>query len=480
MPILIDHLGNRTYGIWVLIGTLLGYFGMLDIGLSRAVMRFVSQALGKNDRAEADEWINAGFFTFLALSLVGIAASFVIWFVVGQIISDPAEAEMLRNACFIAAFAFSLSLPSLCFQGVISAHIRQDVIQYIQIGTTVFRSTGILLVIYFGGGLLFLVMVAACATLLNSLIVFLMAYRVHGQMHINIHLIGKLNYKTFIQYAMSTFISQIADILRFKTNPLIIAPVLGLAAITPFSIAEQVNNLVGGICAGVLNNLTPGFSGLEGEGGVEGNTALRRGYFFSYKISCYIGVFVVGMALMLSHAFILRWMGPEHGKVYLIANIMLIGSVFAIIQMPTICLLFSISKQTFYAYSNWLQAGATIVLVIILIHSLGLLGVAIAIAVISFLVKLFVQPFGAASVFGMSILRYHWQHTLPNISIPAIFLIVFYYLAKDYIVPDYVNIVITAGIGGILFFPVVFFLGFNKSERAFLRKCILPAGSKTE
>lgn len=475
MPYVIHYLGDRTYGVWVLIGTLLGYFGMLDIGLSRAVMRFVSQALGKNDRAEADRWINAGFFIFLLLALLGIGLSFIVWFVVGRTVSDPSESEILRRACFIATFAFSISLPSRCFQGILSAHVRQDIINYIQMGIAVFRSAGILVAVYFGGSFILLVMIAAFATLLSSSIVVFMAFRVHGQIHIGIHFLREVDYRKFVRYAMSTFASQIADILRFKTAPFIIASILGIAAVTPFAIAERICNLARNVCTTVLDNLTPGFSNFEGSGGVEGNILLRRAYFFAYKISCYIGVFVIGMALILSRVFIIRWMGHEYTSLCNIANIMLMGVAFAIIQIPTVCLLFSISKQTFYAFSNWLQAIMTVVLAIVLIFPFGLYGVAIAIASMTFLVKLFIQPFGASSVFGMSIMRYHVCHTLPNISLPILFIGAFYYTSRGFIVPNYGNIFIVASIATALFCPVVFFFGFNKGEQGFITKCILPA-----
>ena len=117
----------------------------------------------------------------------------------------------------------------------------------------------------------------------------------------------------------------------------------------------------------------------------------------------------------------------------------------------------------------------TIVLAIVLIFPFGLYGVAIAISSMTFFVKLFIQPFGATSVFGMSILRYHICHTLPNVLLPAIFLLIFYYMSRDYIVPNYGNIIIVASIASTLFALVVFFFGFNKSEQAFLSKCIIPA-----
>ena len=47
MPFLIRSLGDSTYGIWTLVGEFLGYYGLMDIGLSSAVSRFISRAVGR-------------------------------------------------------------------------------------------------------------------------------------------------------------------------------------------------------------------------------------------------------------------------------------------------------------------------------------------------------------------------------------------------------------------------------------------------
>ena len=42
MPYLIQVMGTSTYGLWVLIGTLTGYFGVLDLGVSAALGRLIA------------------------------------------------------------------------------------------------------------------------------------------------------------------------------------------------------------------------------------------------------------------------------------------------------------------------------------------------------------------------------------------------------------------------------------------------------
>ena len=68
MPFLIRQLGNSGYGLWTLIGTLTGYFGVLDLGVGSAVGRLIAGYLARGEF----ERINAIISTGLSL-LIGVA-----------------------------------------------------------------------------------------------------------------------------------------------------------------------------------------------------------------------------------------------------------------------------------------------------------------------------------------------------------------------------------------------------------------------
>ena len=42
-PFVVHSLGNTNYGIWVLVGSLTGYMGLLDLGLKPAIVKYTSQ-----------------------------------------------------------------------------------------------------------------------------------------------------------------------------------------------------------------------------------------------------------------------------------------------------------------------------------------------------------------------------------------------------------------------------------------------------
>lgn len=475
MPMVVHHLGDRLYGMWVLVGTLLGYFGFLDLGLSRATMRFVSQALGQNDRQQADKWITMSLLSFSLLSFIGILLSIAIWFVSGYFTSTAEDAFVIPTVLLAAGLAFSLTLPSRCFTGILAAHIRQDMIGLVEIIVTLVRAGAIVWIIYAGGMLVSLVQATALMTLLQGVAVVLVARHIHGPINLRYRALQRDEWKVFLGYAIMSFASEVADIIRFKSSPLIIAPFLGLAAVTTYAIAERFCSIITNACVRMLMSLTPAFSQFEGRGGGKYNDDLRRSYFFSYKISCYLGVFSFGMAMVLSGSFIERWMGPSYTDSIPILHIMLVGYFFGIIQSPTTCLLFAVSKQRFYAYSNMFQALLSIGLCLALIIPYKLTGIAIAISTAMFIVKIFIQPIWASLLMEVPLLHYHIKYTLPNVAIPMLYVIGYYCIVKHFLQPDYIRILLVAATGSLLFVPYMFLLGFNSNERRTLLRVIQPS-----
>jgi Na+-driven multidrug efflux pump len=70
-PLLVSSLGQRNYGVWVLVGTALEYYGLFDLGLAKAVMRFVSRAVGAGNREDANRYISTGVSLLSSVGLSG-------------------------------------------------------------------------------------------------------------------------------------------------------------------------------------------------------------------------------------------------------------------------------------------------------------------------------------------------------------------------------------------------------------------------
>jgi O-antigen/teichoic acid export membrane protein len=154
MPFVIRSIGDRWYGLWVLAGALIGYYGFLDLGLSIANERFISRAMGKGDQSELNEVFNTCLFLLFVAGILALIASTIIAIVTPQFVEDPTDIRVFRTIIMMIGFTMAFSFPTRAFVGFLHAHVRFDVLNIIEIIKLFLRTALILYFLGKGGGII--------------------------------------------------------------------------------------------------------------------------------------------------------------------------------------------------------------------------------------------------------------------------------------------------------------------------------------
>jgi len=133
-PFLIRGLGAERFGVLALAWTMLGYFNIFDLGLGRAVTKFVAEVLGKGDqrRVPTIVWttvgVQAAFGILGGLVLVGLTPLLVERFLnIPQGLIDEA-----RLSFHILALSVPTVLIANSFCGVLEAAQRFDLVNAVK------------------------------------------------------------------------------------------------------------------------------------------------------------------------------------------------------------------------------------------------------------------------------------------------------------------------------------------------------------
>src|SRR5690606_39467850 len=97
-PFVVRSLGDGAYGAWVLLGSTVGYLGLLDLGIRGAVMRYVANLHAAADHREASHMASAALFMFSAPAALPNAACVVIAFATNRIVTVPDAAQHVADA----------------------------------------------------------------------------------------------------------------------------------------------------------------------------------------------------------------------------------------------------------------------------------------------------------------------------------------------------------------------------------------------
>src|SRR5215475_10201825 len=68
-PFILHHLGDDAFGLWVLIFSLTGYYGIFDFGIRSSLIRYVSKFQATGERDQLALLVNTSLFAYTCLGV---------------------------------------------------------------------------------------------------------------------------------------------------------------------------------------------------------------------------------------------------------------------------------------------------------------------------------------------------------------------------------------------------------------------------
>jgi len=389
MPFIVHHLGDRLYGFWALAATTIGYYSLLDFGLSVAVSQFISVAIGRSETSECRAIFNTALRIQSLIGVVALLATGAIAFATPLLCHNPADVPVFWRVIVVLGVNAAITFPTKVYAGVLEAEFRFDIQSSLAILGVVLRTGLVFWAVWAGGGLLSLAWMTLLATLPITALQIWFARREAPWARIGSGGFELTRVKNFFSYSIYTFLTLLADVVRFQIDTILIAAFIGLEAVTHYRIAGLLAQYYIQIIAGSLGMLRPVFSRLHG---AADSKRLEKTFFFGTKISLCTSIFL-GLALIgWGKPFITRWMGVRYDDAYLPLVALSLAVFLDLCQKPSIDLLYATFKHRFYTYMNWAEGLLNLMFSLILVRPLGILGVAMGTLIGAFVIRIVVQP----------------------------------------------------------------------------------------
>ena len=111
-PFILHHLGDDAFGLWVLIFSITGYYGIFDFGIRSSLIRYVSKFQATGEKEELARLINTSLFSYTCLGLLLMVPTALGSYYVDHIFHIPAA--FLRDArvlFFMVGSSLALGFP---------------------------------------------------------------------------------------------------------------------------------------------------------------------------------------------------------------------------------------------------------------------------------------------------------------------------------------------------------------------------------
>jgi O-antigen/teichoic acid export membrane protein len=388
-PYILHHLGDDAFGLWVLIFSLTGYYGLFDFGIRSSLVRYVSKFQATNDKDQLSRLINTSLFSYGCLGLVLMAPTLVGSFYVDRMFHVPAA--FLRDARILflmVGTSLALGFPLGVSGGILEGLQSFYVLSWTNIVSTLLRAVLIVLALRHGLGLLTVAFITIVLPLLASAVRAVIAQRLLP-IRYGWHYVDRQSLKQVANYGSVTFMIIVAGRLRFKTDAVIIGSFLSVSAITYFSIGARLVDYA----AEVVSNMAQIFTPMSSHFHATGDYKRLRTIFLTGNRACALIMFPISAALILMGKSVIEaWVGPRYVSSYTVLLILLIPATLYHAQSTSNRILFGMSLHKSLAIVVLIEGIANVALSIALIRPLGIVGDAIGTAIPLLCTSIFFLP----------------------------------------------------------------------------------------
>lgn len=257
--IVLNALGVEDYGIYNVVGGVVGMFSIISGSLSAAISRYITYELGKNNLFALKKVFSTAITIQLILSsIILILAEIVgIWFINNKM-NIPANRIFAANWVFqLSVLTFIINLVSVPYNAAIIAHEKMSAFAYISIfDVSAKLLIAYLLLISSIDRLITYALLTALVSIVLRLIYGFYCKRNFGECSYNFILDKNLLKKMF-GFASWNFIGSCSAILRDQGGNIVINLFCGPTVNAARSIAYQVNSAVSGFVSNFMTAVNP-------------------------------------------------------------------------------------------------------------------------------------------------------------------------------------------------------------------------------
>ena len=461
-PFILHRLGEDAAGIWVLIFSITGYYGIFDLGIRSSIIRYVARARATNDQAHASRLISTSVFSY---SCIG-AATLIITVLASIYVVDfhsirPEFRMTARWLLLMVGSAVSLGFPLGVSGGVLEGLQRFDVQNLTSIISTLLRALLIVMALRHGYGLLTAAFITVALPLLVSIVRTIIAARML-RVALGLQYVDRSTFREMATYGGTTLIIIIAARLRFKSDSVIIGTFLSAAAITYFNIGARIVDYAGE----VVENLAQVFMPMSSHSDAQGNIDRLRRIFVAGNRFCAFTIFpICALLIVLGKSVIQIWVGARYvERCYPVLLVLLLSSTLMLAQAASPRILFGMNKHRTWAIVTLIEGIVNIVLSIALVRPYGIMGDALGTALPLAATMIFFLPGHLCRQLQIRLTTYLREaYLLPLIvSLPVVIALML--MTRWFVPHDYAGLALHLAVAGLVY-ALCLFWAF-KSKRA--------------
>lgn len=408
-PFVLSRLGVDAYALWVIVSAFFSYGMLLELGIGGAVIKYVAEHVARGDRSRAHSVIASATWLYLGLGSLAVAVGAIAAPAVPALMNlDPSASRLILLTGLNVGIAICIVPASAVLRGL---H-RYDVNNAVVAGNALLEGAAVLAVLYAGWGVAGMLVAVIGVNLVTGLAAFALVAAIAPDLRVGLHGASVASFRQIARFSTSLFAIQAGTRMQNRAAEFVITAFQTLSSVTPYALARKLAELSESLAIQVVAVILPVASELDA--GYD-QAALRKVYLTTTRVVL-ATVVPLAVVLGLTGSGILRlWVGPAYAEHGPLVALLAAAAVLTTSQRPASEILQGIGQHRIVAIATMGGGLATIALSMLLVPSLGLLGVAVGA-----LVPSTVAALGVVIPFTHRQLRISWRTSLRDIWAPAL------------------------------------------------------------
>lgn len=471
-PVMIRLLGQSEFGLYSLIGSLVAYLSVLDMGLGNTIVRYVSKNRAIGNKNFESKLNGLFLMIYSIIGLITLAVGGILYFNVDNMFEATLSADQIERAkimMILLIINIAISFPLSVFASLMQAYERFVFLRIFNIISVLLKPIIALPFLFMGYGAVTLVVTA---TIVNIACLLTNVY--YCFKYLDIHFSKGHFEKAFLYeisgYAFFIFLSAIMDKIYYGTGQFILGMVSGTIQVAIYAIAMQFLNMYMQFSCAISGVILPKVTMMIANGTtkVELTNLMVKIGRLQYIIIGYILV----MFFLVGQEFIYLWAGENYLSAYLMILILMISLFTPLIQNAGLAILQAMNLNRYRMTVYTIVAVINIFTSVILAKIYGGLGCAISTAVALLISTGLIMNRYYHKRIGIDIPLF-WKnitHMMPSAFILIILVEIFQMnISLEY---SWLYFAIKVVIYTLIYMTLMYFIGMNGYEKNLCRSAI--------
>lgn len=244
IPVVLNYLGEESYGVWITIFSIMSWVYTFDVGVGNGLKIRLTEALTNKNLTLAREYISTAYILILVVTIllliIGSISIYKVDFAQNLNVLFLEE-SYLKNVILIS-FVLTLSNFVIGLYKQLLFAVHQSAL--IGLTNVLYQSVVIILIIfadsYTNSSLLIVAAVYGLSNLVIGVVFTVIFFYTKKELRPHVKYFRFNNIKSIGGLGLEFFVIQLCVIVIFSTDNLIITKLLGPEAVTPYSIVGQV------------------------------------------------------------------------------------------------------------------------------------------------------------------------------------------------------------------------------------------------